>query len=41
MAELLVVPEGGRVREGGSQHELVAAGDPYAELYELPARADR
>jgi ATP-binding cassette, subfamily B, bacterial len=41
MADLIVVLDGGRVRETGSRAELLAAGGLYAELYELQARAYR
>jgi ABC-type multidrug transport system fused ATPase/permease subunit len=41
MADLIVVLDGGRVREQGSHQELMAAGGLYAELYELQARAYR
>ena len=41
MADLIVVLERGRVREMGSHEELMRAGDLYAELYELQARAYR
>jgi ABC-type multidrug transport system fused ATPase/permease subunit len=41
MADVIVVLDGGRVRETGSHEELVAAGGLYAELYELQARAYR
>ncbi|MPZ28739.1 MAG: ATP-binding cassette domain-containing protein [Micromonosporaceae bacterium] len=39
MADLIVVLDGGRVRETGSHAELVAAGGLYAELYQLQSRA--
>jgi ATP-binding cassette subfamily B protein len=38
-ADLIVVLERGRVAEVGSHEALLAAGGPYAELYELQARA--
>jgi ATP-binding cassette subfamily B protein len=41
LADLIVVLEGGRVRETGSHDALMAAGGLYAELYELQARAYR
>jgi ABC-type cobalamin transport system ATPase subunit len=41
MADLIVVLDGGRVREMGSHAELMAAGGLYAELYTLQARAYR
>lgn len=41
MADMIVVIEGGRVREVGSHEELHGAGGLYAELYELQARAYR
>jgi ATP-binding cassette, subfamily B, bacterial len=41
MADLIVVVDGGRVREAGSHSELMAAGDLYAELYTLQARGYR
>jgi ATP-binding cassette subfamily B protein len=37
MADLIVVLDGGRIREVGSHEALVAAGGLYAELYELQA----
>jgi ATP-binding cassette, subfamily B, bacterial len=40
-ADLIVVLDGGRVRQLGSHAELVAAGGLYAELYDLQARAYR
>ncbi len=39
MADLIVVLDGGRVREAGSHDELMARDDLYAELYSLQARA--
>ncbi|NUT48026.1 MAG: ABC transporter ATP-binding protein [Saccharothrix sp.] len=41
MADVIVVLEGGRIRESGSHDQLVAAGGLYAELYELQSRAYR
>jgi ATP-binding cassette, subfamily B, bacterial len=41
MADLIVVMENGRITETGSHDELVAAGEHYAELFELQARAYR
>jgi ATP-binding cassette subfamily B protein len=41
MADLILVLEGGRIREAGSHAELMACGGLYAELYELQARAYR
>jgi ATP-binding cassette subfamily B protein len=41
MADLIVVLAGGRVVELGSHDELMRAAGPYAELYELQARAYR
>jgi ATP-binding cassette subfamily B protein len=41
MADLIIVLEGGRVREAGSHSELMSLGGLYAELYELQARAYR
>lgn len=41
MADMIIVIEGGRVREVGSHEELQAAKGLYAELYELQARAYR
>jgi ATP-binding cassette subfamily B protein len=41
MADLIVVVDGGRVREAGSHGELLARGDLYAELYEMQASAYR
>jgi ATP-binding cassette subfamily B protein len=41
MADLIVVLDGGRVREAGSHAELMAAGGLYAELYQLQSRAYR
>jgi ATP-binding cassette, subfamily B, bacterial len=37
MADLIVVLDGGRVREAGSHAALLAAGGLYAELYALQA----
>lgn len=39
MADRIIVLDGGRVRESGTHDQLVAAGDLYAELYDLQARA--
>jgi ATP-binding cassette subfamily B protein len=39
MADLIVVLDGGRVRESGNHAELVAAGGLYAELYQLQSQA--
>jgi ATP-binding cassette, subfamily B, bacterial len=39
MADLIVVLDGGRVREAGSHAELMAAGGLYAELYRLQSQA--
>lgn len=41
MADLIVVLDGGRIRETGSHADLVRAGGLYAELYELQAKAYR
>ena len=41
MADLIVVLDGGRVREMGSHDELMVAGGLYAELYRLQSRAYR
>jgi ATP-binding cassette, subfamily B, bacterial len=41
MADLIVVLDGGRVREVGSHAALMAAGDLYAELYRLQSEAYR
>ncbi|HEX2326012.1 MAG TPA: ABC transporter ATP-binding protein [Chloroflexota bacterium] len=41
LADLILVLDGGRLREGGSHAELLEAGGLYAELYELQARAYR
>ena len=41
MADLILVVDGGRIREAGDHATLVAAGGLYAELYELQARAYR
>ncbi len=41
MADLILVLDGGRIRESGTHDELVAAGSLYAELYDLQARAYR
>ncbi|HEX7131010.1 MAG TPA: ABC transporter ATP-binding protein [Iamia sp.] len=41
MADLIVVLSGSRVVEVGRHDELVAAGGPYAELYEIQASAYR
>lgn len=38
-ADLIVVVEGGRIRETGSHAELIAAGGLYAELFTLQAAA--
>jgi ABC-type multidrug transport system fused ATPase/permease subunit len=39
MADLIVVLDGGRVREIGNHAELMAAAGLYAELYRLQSRA--
>jgi ATP-binding cassette subfamily B protein len=39
MADLIVVLDGSRLAEVGSHQELVRAGGPYAQLYELQARS--
>jgi ABC-type multidrug transport system fused ATPase/permease subunit len=39
MADLIVVLDGGRVRESGSHAELMATGGLYAELYQLQSRS--
>jgi ABC-type multidrug transport system fused ATPase/permease subunit len=41
MADLIVVLEGGAIREVGNHDQLMAAGGTYAELYELQARGYR
>ena len=41
LADLIVVVDGGRVREHGSHDELIAAGGLYAELYGIQAQAYR
>lgn len=41
MADLIVVLDGGRVREVGTHAELLDAGGRYAELFSLQARAYR
>ena len=41
MADLILVVDGERIKEAGSHRELMAAGDLYAELYGLQARAYR
>ena len=41
MADLILVVDGGRIREAGDHEALVAEGGLYAELYELQARAYR
>jgi ATP-binding cassette, subfamily B, bacterial len=41
MADLIVVLDGGQIRECGSHEELMALGGLYAELYELQSRAYR
>lgn len=41
MADIIVVLDGGKVRECGSHAELIAAGGLYATLYELQSRAYR
>jgi ATP-binding cassette subfamily B protein len=40
-ADLVVVLRGGRVVEVGTHAELYAAGNHYAELYDLQARGYR
>jgi ABC-type multidrug transport system fused ATPase/permease subunit len=39
MADLIVVLDGGRIRESGSHEELMSAAGLYAELYGLQSRA--
>jgi ATP-binding cassette subfamily B protein len=41
MADLILVVDGGRIREAGSHDELMASGDLYADLYSIQARAYR
>jgi ATP-binding cassette subfamily B protein len=41
MADVIVVLEGGAIREVGSHDQLMATGGTYAELYELQARGYR
>ena len=41
LADLIVVVDGGRVREHGTHDELIASGGLYAELYGIQARAYR
>jgi ATP-binding cassette, subfamily B, bacterial len=41
MADLIVVLDGGKLRECGSHEELMSAGGLYAELYELQSQAYR
>jgi ATP-binding cassette subfamily B protein len=41
MADLILVVDGGRVREAGSHEELMATNGLYAELYSMQARAYR
>jgi ATP-binding cassette subfamily B protein len=41
MADLIVVLDGGRVRECGSHEDLMSDGGMYAELYELQSRGYR
>jgi ATP-binding cassette, subfamily B, bacterial len=41
MADLIVVLDGGQIREHGSHEQLMALGGLYAELYELQSRAYR
>ena len=41
MADLIVVLDGGRIREEGTHQELLRRGGPYAELYRLQSRAYR
>ncbi len=41
MADLIVVLTDGRITETGTHTELIRAGGPYAQLYNLQARAYR
>jgi ATP-binding cassette subfamily B protein len=41
MADMIVVLDGGKVREFGSHQELMSLGGMYAELYELQSRGYR
>jgi ATP-binding cassette subfamily B protein len=41
MADLIVVVDGGRIRELGTHDDLLAAGDLYADLYGIQASAYR
>lgn len=37
MADLIIVPEAGRINQQGSDEQLMATGGLYADLYELQA----
>ncbi|WP_020576506.1 ABC transporter ATP-binding protein [Actinopolymorpha alba] len=41
MADLILVLDGGQIREAGTHEELIARGGTYAELFELQAAAYR
>ena len=41
IADLIVVLDGGRIRESGCHEDLMARGGLYTELYSLQARAYR
>ncbi|MFD1044660.1 hypothetical protein ACFQ1S_03150 [Kibdelosporangium lantanae] len=41
IVHVIVVLDGGKVREFGSHQELMARGGMYAELYELQSRGYR
>jgi ATP-binding cassette subfamily B protein len=41
MADLIIVLDNGMITEAGAHQELLSAGGPYAELFELQARSYR